>query len=280
MIGLVADTATSVTLGLSERDQFVGAVVDLAGKVLDRRTYPPRSHWRRRRRPRRRDLRRPAQPTPRPVLGVGVAGPGIVAADGTIVTMPTSTGTACSSGTTSPRKGLAVHVANDANAAALAELTFGDGDSTNLILVRVDEGVGVGLVLDGVLFTEARRGGRDRPCRRRPRRRSVRVRRKRLPRDRRVRAAARSATRRGEERTPSTCCATPARHSVRARTVVALSTSATWCCRVRHPSPQRPFVERRCAPSPTERCPRSVTVSSCERARSASTTCCSVPPRS
>ena len=47
---------------------------------------------------------------------------------------------------------LPVAVVNDANAAALAELTFGEGTATNLICVRVDEGVGAGLVLDGRLF--------------------------------------------------------------------------------------------------------------------------------
>ena len=48
---------------------------------------------------------------------------------------------------------LPVHVVNDANAAALAELTFGEPTAPHLICVRVDEGVGVGLVLDGRLFT-------------------------------------------------------------------------------------------------------------------------------
>ena len=47
-------------------------------------------------------------------------------------------------------------VINDANAAALAELTFGPrhhgGEAPNLICVRVDEGVGAGLVLDGRLY--------------------------------------------------------------------------------------------------------------------------------
>lgn len=44
---------------------------------------------------------------------------------------------------------------NDANAAAVAELTFGTGESTNLLVVRVDQGVGAGLVLDGSLFRGA-----------------------------------------------------------------------------------------------------------------------------
>jgi predicted NBD/HSP70 family sugar kinase len=158
MIGLVADGRHVVTLALSERDQFVGAVVDLAGKVVDRRAYP------------RHDRTGDAAvalvdqicddllaDAPRPVLGVGVASPGIVTADGTIVTAAHLDWHGVRLGhDLGARTGLAVHVANDANAAALAELTFGDGDSTNLILVRVDEGVGVGLVLDGVLFTGAR----------------------------------------------------------------------------------------------------------------------------
>jgi predicted NBD/HSP70 family sugar kinase len=158
MIGLVADGRHVVTLGLSERDQFVGAIVDLGGKVIERRTYP------------RHDRTGDAAvafvgeicddllgDTTRPVLGVGVASPGIVAADGTVVTaahlgwhgVPLGPDLAA-------RTGLPVHVANDANAAALAELTFGTGDSANLILVRVDEGVGAGLVLGGALFTGSR----------------------------------------------------------------------------------------------------------------------------
>jgi predicted NBD/HSP70 family sugar kinase len=48
---------------------------------------------------------------------------------------------------------LPVHVVNDANAAALAEVTFGDPSAPDLICVRVDEGVGAGLVLNGRLFT-------------------------------------------------------------------------------------------------------------------------------
>ena len=48
---------------------------------------------------------------------------------------------------------LPVAVVNDANAAALAELMFGEAAATNLICVRVDEGVGAGLVLDGRLYT-------------------------------------------------------------------------------------------------------------------------------
>jgi predicted NBD/HSP70 family sugar kinase len=158
MIGLDPDGRHVVAIGLSERHRFVGAIVDLAGRVVERRTYP------------RRHRTGPAalglvadvcddllDAAERPVLGIGVASPGIVDAGGTVVNaahldwrgVPLARDLA-------ERTGVAVHVANDANAAALAELTFGLGDSTDLVCVRVDEGVGAGLVLDGALFTGSR----------------------------------------------------------------------------------------------------------------------------
>ena len=52
--------------------------------------------------------------------------------------------------------GLEVYVVNDANASALAELTFGVAHSSDFLMVRVDQGVGVGLVLDGALYRGSR----------------------------------------------------------------------------------------------------------------------------
>lgn len=49
--------------------------------------------------------------------------------------------------------GLAVHVANDANAAALAEFTFGSATGPNLLVVKIGLGVGAGVVVNGQLFT-------------------------------------------------------------------------------------------------------------------------------
>ena len=70
---------------------------------------------------------------------------------------PTSAGPASRSAPTlADEFDLPVAVVNDANAAALAELTFGDETASNLICVRVDEGVGAGLVLDGRLFAGRR----------------------------------------------------------------------------------------------------------------------------
>ena len=64
----------------------------------------------------------------RPLLGIGVASPGIVDADGVVVTAAHLDWRQLPLGPTSrPSSGSRSHVVNDANAAALAELTFGDG---------------------------------------------------------------------------------------------------------------------------------------------------------
>jgi N-acetylglucosamine repressor len=50
------------------------------------------------------------------------------------------------------RTGLPVYVVNDSQATALAEHVFGGPRTSNLVVVKVGEGVGAGLVLDGRLF--------------------------------------------------------------------------------------------------------------------------------
>ena len=49
--------------------------------------------------------------------------------------------------------GLPVRVANDAHAAALGELAFVPSESGNVLLVRIAEGIGAGLVINHQLFT-------------------------------------------------------------------------------------------------------------------------------
>jgi predicted NBD/HSP70 family sugar kinase len=158
MVGIEPDARHIVTVSLSEPDQFVGALVNLAGKVVLRRTYE-------------RNDRTGAEAlallgticddlvedAERPLLGVGVATPGIVDPQGTVLRaarlgwsrVPVAHELAA-------RTGLGVYVANDANASALAELTFGVAHSSHFLMVRVDQGVGVGLVLDGALYRGSR----------------------------------------------------------------------------------------------------------------------------
>jgi predicted NBD/HSP70 family sugar kinase len=100
-----------------------------------------------------------------PVLGIGVGSPGIVSLEGRVLTAPNLgwTGVALRE-RLAQATGLPVFVANDANAAALAELTFGGGESRgagatgeprghgergDLMVITVSHGVGAGLIIDG-----------------------------------------------------------------------------------------------------------------------------------
>lgn len=85
----------------------------------------------------------------RPVLGVGVGTPGIVDPHGSVVSAPTL---AWQDFPLEPRLtadlGLPVLVRNDANAAVLAEYTFGTA-GPDVMLVRIGRGVGAGLIAGG-----------------------------------------------------------------------------------------------------------------------------------
>lgn len=101
-------------------------------------------------------LDRLLQSAPAPVLGVGVGSPGIVAADGTVLSAPNlGWRDVALQARLSEHCGMAVQVANDANVAALAERTFGGG-ADDMILIRVGRGVGAGVVVDGALVLGAR----------------------------------------------------------------------------------------------------------------------------
>lgn len=88
-----------------------------------------------------------------PVLGLGIIAPGIVDSNGAVQTsvrlgwnnVPLAEHLA-------ELTGLPTHVANDADMAALAECTFGDGSEDALLAVRLINGVGAGILVDGALL--------------------------------------------------------------------------------------------------------------------------------
>jgi predicted NBD/HSP70 family sugar kinase len=84
-----------------------------------------------------------------PILGVGVGSPGVVDLGGVVLSAP-NLGWANEplQARLEARFNVPVLVMNDANAAALAEHSFGDADS-DMMLVKVGHGVGAGLLLDG-----------------------------------------------------------------------------------------------------------------------------------
>ena len=90
LVGLAADAAHIVSLDLSPDDRMVGAVVNLAGKVMARHEVAVvRAQGRRRGRRWCTQLAAALIAlTDRPVLGVGVGSPGVVDAEGTVVDAP------------------------------------------------------------------------------------------------------------------------------------------------------------------------------------------------
>lgn len=176
LVGIESDAFHILTVDLSSAERFVGAVVDLRGGVVERASV---------------DLDGAVGEaavalverlvddlgslTTRPVLGVGVATPGIVDHDGVVRTavhlgwydLPLRA-------RLSDHLGLPVHVGNDSNAAAVGIRTFGGPDEQgptatgstgqtaltasgqtatgqSLMVVTIDHGVGVGLVVAGAL---------------------------------------------------------------------------------------------------------------------------------
>ncbi len=85
-----------------------------------------------------------------PVIGVGIGSPGVVDADGRVIEAPNRRWYDVPlAAQLTERLGLAVHVANDANIAALGEFTFGGAAGDGLLVLTVGEGVGAGIMVDG-----------------------------------------------------------------------------------------------------------------------------------
>lgn len=88
------------------------------------------------------------------VLGVGVGSPGVVNTEGVVREAVAfdwhdlDVAAAISAVVPAP-----VHVANDANAAALAARTYGQPGVDNLALVRIGQGIGSGVIVGGALVT-------------------------------------------------------------------------------------------------------------------------------
>ncbi|MBU4465747.1 MAG: ROK family transcriptional regulator [Actinobacteria bacterium] len=145
-----------IGLDLSGSDTFVGAVLTLDGDIVVRRevAHPGASA----------DVvdvvialaKALVGDSHAPVLGIGVGTPGVVDDRGVVLAAP---GLGWSDfdleGVVTEALQLPVLVANDANAAVLAEYTFG-GAGDDVLLVKVGRGVGSGLLASG----QPMRGGR------------------------------------------------------------------------------------------------------------------------
>ncbi|MDI6944813.1 ROK family protein [Microbacterium barkeri] len=148
-----------VAIDLSAADEYRGALLDLTGAVVARAAVPRPADG-------EADAARAAvlqlasavaREASSRLLGVGVGAPGVITSDGVVLTAP-NVGWAGMPlrALLAEELGIPVVVANDANAAALAEYTLG-GASDDLMLVRIGRGVGSGLLVRG----ELTRGSRD-----------------------------------------------------------------------------------------------------------------------
>lgn len=139
-----------VGLDLSEFSTFRGAVLDLDGQVLERAEVALAGSTGDEAAAKVVALaaRLVAKATA-PLLGIGVGSPGVVGADGTVLSAPNL------GWTDEPLQAILAErfdvpavVVNDANAAVLAEHSFGDADG-DMMLIRIGHGVGAGLLLGG-----------------------------------------------------------------------------------------------------------------------------------
>jgi len=88
-----------------------------------------------------------------PVLGLGVATPGVVNSRGMVVEgIRFDWHQLDLSQILADRFNLPIYVINDSDAAALAEFTFGEADGGGLMAINIGIGLGAGLIIDGVLL--------------------------------------------------------------------------------------------------------------------------------
>jgi predicted NBD/HSP70 family sugar kinase len=153
LVGFDPAAAHIVSLDLSPDQRLRGAVLDLNGTILSATEVP-------------RQGRTGADAVDlvlqlatelvsqaeRPVLGIGVGSPGVVDPDGVILDAPNLgwSGVPLAK-TLSAALDRPVHVANDANVAALAEHSFGGAGDAGVLVLVVGLGVGAGILLDGAL---------------------------------------------------------------------------------------------------------------------------------
>jgi predicted NBD/HSP70 family sugar kinase len=153
LVGFDPQAAHIVSIDLSADKQLRGARLDLNGTVLTTTTLARRNRTGEAAYELVEQLARElVETSERPVLGVGVGSPGVVDHEGSVLDAPNL---GWKNQALAQRLGEnldhPVHVVNDADAAALAEHSFGAAGS-NALVVTVGHGVGAGVLVNGSLL--------------------------------------------------------------------------------------------------------------------------------
>jgi predicted NBD/HSP70 family sugar kinase len=153
LVGMRTDAFAVVAVDLADDAWMRGAVLTLVGDVVERRAVAL-------------DGRTGAdavaaleslcrlllEVADRPVIGVGIGSPGVVDSLGSVLEAPNRDWYDVPlAADLTAALGVPVHVANDANCAALGEFTYGGAGGSGLMVLTVGQGVGAGIVLDGAL---------------------------------------------------------------------------------------------------------------------------------
>jgi N-acetylglucosamine repressor len=154
MLEVTDDARHLIGLDLGEK-VFRGAIVDLRGRIVSAIEVEVEDRDGQGALARVYDLvDRLMAATDRPILGIGIGTAGLIDTTvGTVLEAVNLDWRDLPLGSLlRARTGLPVYVANDSQATALAEHVFGGPRTSNLVVVKVGEGVGAGLVLEGRLF--------------------------------------------------------------------------------------------------------------------------------
>lgn len=153
LVGMRTEAFQIVAVDLTDDSRLLGAVLTLVGDVVVRRSQPLEGRTGEAAADLLESLcRELLAAATRPVIGVGIASPGVIDLAGTVVQAPNRGWYGMPLATRlTDRLGVPVHVANDANTRALGEFTYGSAAGSGCMVVTIGEGVGAGIVVDGAL---------------------------------------------------------------------------------------------------------------------------------
>ncbi len=154
LVGLSENTWQIAAINLTNDGSLSGAILTLGGRIvhrLDKKSVLPQGEA-------GIDAltdfcRRVTNAADCQILGLGISSPGVIKPDGVIEQAPNRGWYDVPlTRLLESKLSLPVHVANDANCAALAEYTFGGADGDGMLRIVIGHGVGAGLVVAGALM--------------------------------------------------------------------------------------------------------------------------------